>query len=262
MPRSKKCVFCGGYPLSKEHVLGKWLSGVVATPPPGKKLYIDSERTHAGVDVHHPRRFPKEIDIQVRCVCVSCNNGWMEAMESEVKPIIESLLTGDNRTLDESDQFSLAKWAVKTAIIGRYFGGQHEVPTMYRKWFYQHKRVPPNTYVWMGTYEDDLAVSFETKDMSFLDLNGHTLGFPHSQFVVFTTGRVLIAVLTAYIASTVSIENRGAIKEHLRIISPFSDDFIWPWNPLDKAGRLAIANLNWDGELLLEARTNESPPSE
>ncbi len=120
VPRSKKCIFCGGYPLSKEHVLGKWLSPIVATPPKGKKVYIDSERMHYGSVERRARRFLKDIDIQVRCVCVSCNNGWMEAMESEVKPIIESLLGSGSHTLNQSEQFSLAKWAVKTAIIARW----------------------------------------------------------------------------------------------------------------------------------------------
>lgn len=202
---------------------------------------------HYGSVERRARRFPKDIDIQVRCVCVSCNNGWMEAMESEVKPIIESLLGSGSHTLNQSEQFSLAKWAVKTAIIARYYAGKHEVPPMYRRWFYQNQVALPNSFVWVGTYDDELAATLESKDMAL-----NSLSFPHVQFVVFTVRRVLIAVLIAYVPSKLILEPSPLIREHLRIISPFGDDIIWPLNPLDKERRLAIFQSSWDDGLLFE----------
>lgn len=261
MPRPTKCIFCGGVPLSKEHVLGRWLTPVVAKAPTGKKLYVDSERWSLDGLERQPRRFPKEIDFQVRCVCEACNSGWMSAIETEVKPIIEALNSGSQSALGRAEQFSLAKWAVKTAIITRYFGGKHEVPLHYRKWFFEHQDVPQNTFVWVGTYVGELVVSLQSRDIAFHDLTGKTLSFSHAQFVVLATGRLVVCVFTAYVMAKLAVTNEGLIGEHLRGITPYHSDIVWPLPALDDRGRTAIYETNWDAELIIQFRPGGPEPS-
>lgn len=52
-------------------------------------------------------------------VCISCNNGWMSALEGNVKPVLISLLDA-SRTLTDlnaEQRILLARWTVKTAYM-------------------------------------------------------------------------------------------------------------------------------------------------
>ena len=109
MTRPKECIFCGGQPLTNEHLFGEWLSPVVVeahTNPliADTNFYLETERDEDGVLVPQGRRSTNKLNITVGCVCGPCNSGWMSDMEGEVKPIIKSLLEDGVHTLDESEQ--------------------------------------------------------------------------------------------------------------------------------------------------------------
>lgn len=55
--------------------------------------------------------------LQVRRVCGDCNNGWMSRLENEAKPLVESILNEQLRTITSSSQSTIAVWAMKTAMI-------------------------------------------------------------------------------------------------------------------------------------------------
>ena len=120
--------------------------------------------------------------------------------------------------------------------------------------------MPPKTFVWVGTYEDDLPATLRSKNM-LLNLDGQALSFPHVQFVVFTTGPLLIAALIAYTTTKLILESTELIKEHLRIIPPLKDDIIWPLNPLDEDRRQALFQSSLDHGLLFRWEVKVPPQS-
>ena len=189
-----------------------------------------------------------------------CNNGWMGDMEKAVKPIIKFLLEDGVRTVDESEQFELARWAVKTAVITRYVAGMDSDP-LYREWLYKHHSVPINTLVWMGTYNGEGATSLELKSI-FFELDGQHFDFPHMQFVVFTTSRLLIVVLIFNIEGKFTFKPPELIAKYLRLISPYQGDIVWPFNPLGEALRQALLQSSWDGSVSMQPRPSDSPPAE
>jgi hypothetical protein len=213
--------------------------------------------------VTRERRYPREIDVTVRCVCVHCNNGWMSKLEEEVKPTIESLLQNDMVKLNRDTQHLLAKWATKTAIIARYLcSPEYGAPPEYRDWFFKNQTPLPNTIVFLGTYNEKFGASLQTKDVFIHDLDGKALCFPHTQFVVFTVGRILVCVLILYLGNRLMIENKGVFREYLRTIWPYHSDIIWPWNPLDKQGKLDLFDCDWDSGIWLSLRENLSEPAQ
>lgn len=260
MANTRKCIFCGGDGLTKEHVLGKWVSKLVAIPPQGTRVYIDGESLMDGQLIRHQRRYPKNIDLQVRCVCKPCNIGWMAKMEEEVKPIIEILIRTQSYTITEPDQRLLSIWAIKTAITASYLQGGGESPESYRKWFFKHQDVPPNTFVWIGMYEDYLTASVQTKDIRFIDFDANAFSFPHSQFAVITTGKVVFCVLMTYMKNFTYVAKEGLIEDHFAILSPFEEDVIWPRNPFDEPVRQAIFHSSWDDHILMRLRNDYTPP--
>ena len=52
-------------------------------------------------------------------VCHDCNTGWMSFLEGRAKPVLEPMMLGHEKSLDTSEQFLIATWAVKTAIVSR-----------------------------------------------------------------------------------------------------------------------------------------------
>lgn len=258
MTRPKECIFCGGKPLSREHLFGKWLSPVVVEAISDssfskRDLYIETDRMENGVLVPQGRHSTSKLNITVGCVCKPCNNGWMGDMENAVIPIMQSLLGDGVHSVDESEQFELARWAAKTAVISRYVAG-FEVAPLYREWLYKHHSVPINTLVWMGTYTGEGATTLESKNILF-ERDGKSVDLPNAQFVVFTVSRLLIVVLIFHIEGKFDFNPPELIGKWLRLISPYQGDIAWPFDPLDERLRQVLVENNLDNTIIF-------PPAE
>ena len=95
---------------------------------------------------------PAKPSLRVKRLCPSCNNGWMSRLESETKPVLESILDDQLKDLDTSAQLTLARWAVKTAMV-------LEATDSNRCWFYSEDDrqlmrkaldLPQRTSVWIA----------------------------------------------------------------------------------------------------------------
>src|SRR5882672_10108178 len=103
----RQCLFCDQAANSKEHVWPSWIL---------EKLKIDRPIQHV-IGKKEPKILPKA-EIQIRCVCEDCNNGWMSRLETENMPIIGPLMHDISIPLSLERQRSVALWAVKTAMVG------------------------------------------------------------------------------------------------------------------------------------------------
>jgi len=111
------CVFCRS-PLSgcrsREHVFPVWLLdelGIADSPvapthfrPDGQ---VASSRLHLVKNLREGR------------VCVSCNSGWMSALETACKPLLLRLFSSNKSitALNSDERLLLARWATKTAFV-------------------------------------------------------------------------------------------------------------------------------------------------
>ncbi|MEU0525988.1 hypothetical protein [Streptomyces niveus] len=110
---AKSCVFCGGTPLTKEHVLPRWLK-VALDPSMHRFRYI--RLSDAGLQ-HHDA---PPLNDQVKVVCAECNNGWMNRLEEDVRHFLPALIRGSSCTLDARAQQALSSWALKTLLMFQY----------------------------------------------------------------------------------------------------------------------------------------------
>jgi len=65
----------------------------------------------------HPPTFTDSQQVRVRCVCKTCNNGWMSRLEKKVSRYLGPMLDDMAIPLDKDYQKGLAEWAVKTAMV-------------------------------------------------------------------------------------------------------------------------------------------------
>ncbi|WP_413757214.1 hypothetical protein [Streptomyces sp. MMBL 11-3] len=110
---AKVCVFCGGTPLTKEHVLPRWLK-VALDPAVRRHRYV---RVSSGTIQQHDST---PLDAQVKIVCPECNSGWMNQLEEDVRRFLPDLIQGNPRTLDMEAQRALVSWSVKTMLMLQY----------------------------------------------------------------------------------------------------------------------------------------------
>lgn len=102
-------MFCGGRPLTKEHVYPQWLRDALPV----------AEARFRTTDLADQFLWEqKTFDIEVRAVCKKCNGGWMGDLEGEVSRwLADPILYGGTLTLTVAQQRTLALWAIKTAFV-------------------------------------------------------------------------------------------------------------------------------------------------
>jgi hypothetical protein len=110
---ARACIFCGARPVRQEHVIPQWLRDTLAEMP--------MHPVRAQVDLRTPgasRSFStNRVDIRAGAVCDACNSGWMSDFESSTSPILRPLVRGQRRALSVGEQFVIARWATKIAMV-------------------------------------------------------------------------------------------------------------------------------------------------
>ena len=90
MPR--RCMFCGGRRLSREHVLPRWISRQLVSPGTPLRANVTGSATQS--PDRYSQRPASSLDIQVRQVCTECNGGCMNDLEVEAKPWLTLMMKG------------------------------------------------------------------------------------------------------------------------------------------------------------------------
>lgn len=151
---ARRCVFCNGGPLTREHVIPRWLTNalpeqapfrgqdqqVVLQPPGGVRSRL--------VLPHREVREPFN-SLTVKAVCTNCNSGWMNGIEEAARPVLSCLIRGEPQALDAVVTQAIATWTVKTALIAQLTGveGIAALGQVYRT-FFADRTPPPNSVVW------------------------------------------------------------------------------------------------------------------
>lgn len=134
---AKACVFCGGRPVSTEHVWPQWLRTLdrpaaslkearAADPSPHYVMRGEvSEDFSTAVGYLRPRgKSVPPMDVTVKVPCRECNQGWMSRLEAHTKGLLTSMMNGERRLITEREARQLAFWTAKTAAMF-----QHNDPT-------------------------------------------------------------------------------------------------------------------------------------
>ena len=146
----KECAFCNHVgSLSAEHTVSQWIADFF----PGKTTSWFSSKSAS-------REFTrKSVDWKAREVCVSCNNNWMSDIESEEKPILTPLITGESGTpIGPLEARSIAHFVFVKAVVldhahkaegTRPFFNRHD-----RFAFREHRTIPSDVHIWICGYKD------------------------------------------------------------------------------------------------------------
>jgi hypothetical protein len=142
------CVFCGAtgatVKISKEHTFSNWINEVLTPAVVGAGLSFERSVQHgpqAGTSNVWP--VTKVASHEVRAVCKPCNEGWMQDLEIQVRPLIEPMILGYNTTLAPDQQMTVATWAALKAVVFEYAWGTEPVLTQADRAIIMTQNRPP-----------------------------------------------------------------------------------------------------------------------
>lgn len=252
-PGTDECIFCGGSPTNNEHVFSAW-SHRHLQKGPGKWLGAVGTRTLAyKEDLSEIKGRGHIYDWQVKCICETCNNGWMRELENKAIPVLTPLIKGERHSLTKNDQRIAAGWACLKAIIGEYESPHFASWSQKDHARLKKLRLPPSNdcVIVIGRFKRDrLPMHWLNLPMNFLwgKENWGRLGEPTTEFNSAATtqviGELLIHVIHAPKLRRIlkRFNFPPQISRKLRLVWPAGNAFDWPPDTLSDAEAHLVAN--------------------
>jgi hypothetical protein len=176
---ARRCAFCGGTSLTKEHVIPRWLSDVLPEQERFRgqdqaTVLLAPERTSK--DPHHREMMETFNSATVKAVCGPCNNGFMNDIETTARPFLSAMVRGNlAMPLDIAAATAIATWTVKTSLMVQLTGSEPAALEQVYQDFYATRRPPPECMVWAAPVDDqDWALRAECRLMLYA-LNGQSV---------------------------------------------------------------------------------------
>lgn len=159
---TRVCAFCGSPgPLTREHVLGNWLSKIGLDNDPVEHFAGPLNRIPRPMGVGTP------FQQTVKNVCAECNNGWMGSLEELAKRVLAPLILGEPGRISAEDQPAIAMWLQKTALVSMLLSSASDreqgyglPPSEYAALYAQRAALTPLqiSMFWVGRYEGELRL--------------------------------------------------------------------------------------------------------
>ena len=239
-----RCIFCGGFGLSKEHLFSDWLRELF--PRSADDTHSIGEKDEAPWRLTH--RQGHSGTKKFRAVCKKCNNGWMSVADNAAKQVAATLIRGEKVTVTPDMQRVLALWFAKTATVADYRKPKRSVvPQAQRSHLMNSKEPPAEWEVWIASYNGtdyrDLALFHNSGRLDFTPVRGpgeQLKGYVATTFV----GMGKLAALVIADDLPVIDFNVGTFAQIARRVWPLSESFEWPLShPLDDREAAAAATI-------------------
>lgn len=144
------CLFCPAPANSKEDVWPKWLLRRFET---AGQVTVSSMRRGAPPSTWIQAR----PEMRVGAACATCNSEWMSRLEMLAKPVVLALVDGGQVRLDAAARTTIARWALKIAMVLERFvgrGSSEFYSESERLALREDLAVPLRTHVWIAKGQD------------------------------------------------------------------------------------------------------------
>ncbi len=225
MSARKRCVFCGASDakISNEHAWPNWIRSLF---PPTPTTIIGTRPSKRPI-TFYPR--PDDMGVTVNAVCKPCNEGWMEDLETEVRPFLTLMIRdGVETALTRRQQATLVRWAVKTAMVFEFTSRSAPFYSFEQRDALRNGRVPGSTVLWIGRYEGATFVSTAVGKGLIYDvtLEGNTTRQPGSAFTL-SVGQFVVQVMSITPPEAVDgvlVPMPKRFASHVMLLWPPSDE--------------------------------------
>ncbi len=234
VPPTRACIFCGGTPVTKEHLVGRWAGRFVDEDQ--RNIFQRSDREGEPQQPGDTRRWrARAYDRQARVVCEPCNSGWMSDLETAVSLLLD-LEALDGRPLSPDEQTLLATWAMKTALTmdAAQSPENRVIPFEVARSFGRNRQLPDGAEVWLASYtgRDDQIPAFAGLGIDLDDCQNPRRGWRDIAVSTFVVGPFVFQVFSAIGAlGTTTLERTFPPGTHIARLWPIEDPAIWRHQP-------------------------------
>jgi len=198
----RQCLFCERNANTREHVLPDWIL---------ERLKGKRKMAIAGyVDGRPVRVIGIKPELKAKFVCKTCNNGWICSLEEANRPLLGSLLRDIAAPIDTIQQWSVARWAVKTIMVMESLGSRKQAfytRTEREQLAASSTVFPKNTNVWLGRYSGNNDLAFT--GMHLWDDKPESPKTIHCYVGTIVFGYLVIQLFTAHVPADYE---RGIVK--------------------------------------------------
>lgn len=252
---TNQCIFCG-VPgnLSKQHVWPKWMENVIPirfnkythTTTGGDQPIINRNTQHKEYNGHQGTQ-------KIRKLCVSCNGGWVNVIESKMRNVFTDLALNNKIILNKTDQINLATWAVLSTIIYEYADEETRTTSDEdRKFMYKQKLPPSGWQVWIAKKDSSNTIDQQIFHQALTIKEGYF--YPPSgnaQSTTFTA-RDLIIFTTKTSSDFNNFLIKRTQKNKVKQIFPIVYETI-DWGSVETINKDEIDELKVDFQMYLES---------
>lgn len=198
----RTCIFCGGRPISKEHLYAEWMADFLW--PGGESTHRVSlmESSDGERDFRALRSgkgsLPQKGDHRskgLRVVCTACNNGWMSQMQSDAKPVLMPYLLGDAFVPNRDQQRRIANWSAMFSIVWEQADLLTAAIDQRQRTSFMRSRRPPKHWLsWIGRFDGTGAAPALHRGLGMVgheDLQADTPYPMHAQITIGGAGGLL-----------------------------------------------------------------------
>ncbi len=253
----RRCIFCGGQRLSREHFWPEWshsLLGQDAVASHIRTNYVSSKHSpHIGGVAKERRDQGSLIKHKIKMVCEKCNNGWMSARENDIKNFLTPMIMGELVVMDERAQAKLAAWIAMKIMVAESENEPDAVSTSEdRLQVMVDSRPPDGWLIHVGQHSSSdwkICLARTAITMVFSQNNGKEfVGAEHfkknTQLVTFGFGRLVVQVFSTKILGF-RPEYDGSYEKYFRQVYPYKGDFGWP-----TGADMATPHIAWAADAL------------
>lgn len=198
----RTCIFCGGAPISKEHVWAEWMRPYL---PRGQGWQqVTAGQTDADI-AWQPGPLNRKGDARsqkLKVVCTPCNTGWMSCLQNETKPVLLPLMTGDGDTIQHSGAATLAAWATMFALVYETSAPDYKLHVdTERSVFKSEKHPPPYWRYWCAPFDGESSpavhVGFGSNYIRPVITVIDPIDIPRVQLTLCGAGKICFAIFGA-----------------------------------------------------------------
>jgi hypothetical protein len=144
--------------MSGEHLWSDWMAKSNLLPRGGE--YIEFKSTFKGrhkdaANIFKRTRQGTANTKKIKVVCHDCNNGWMSSLETDARPHLTQLITGDHIVLTDTVRMKIAEWVVMKVLVAEHsFYFDHPADPIFdqkaRAEFRESRTIPAHFRIWIA----------------------------------------------------------------------------------------------------------------
>lgn len=223
LPGVEDCIFCGKAAVSGEHLFPDWINRRFAKPD--SPMPISQTLNGEQVDSWNAYELAS---IEIRAVCVMCNNEWMSEIENDASVHLKPMIDGHALTLTPRAQVELATWITLKAMVFEAVAQYPSVTAQSNRDLLRTQRRPPSyACAYLARFDARFDMSVSRRYV----MGERTPGSAQAEaaVVVLTTGPVVAAVLLSPTLPTHDFTIPGGrALQYMVIYPPTFEPIQWP----------------------------------